>query len=46
MPNTIFIDTNKLQRKQTPEGEFTEILNNELVHRQSVSRRCLNPSTG
>ena len=36
MPNTIFIDTNKLQRKQTPEGEFTEILNNELVGAKNV----------
>ena len=36
MPNTIFIDTNKLQRKQTAEGEFTEILNNELVGAKNV----------
>src|SRR5215831_17257661 len=36
MPNTIFIDTNKLPRKPTAEGEVTEILNNELVGAKNV----------
>jgi quercetin dioxygenase-like cupin family protein len=36
MPNTIFVDTNKLPRKQTPEGEVTEILNNELQGAKNV----------
>jgi glyoxylate utilization-related uncharacterized protein len=36
MPNTTFIDTNKLPRKQTPQGELTEILNNELVGARNV----------
>src|SRR5262252_8222961 len=36
MPNTLFIDTNKLPRKQTPEGELTEILNNELAGAKNV----------
>ena len=36
MPNTTFIDTNKLPRLQTPEGEATEILNNELVGAKNV----------
>ena len=34
MPNTLFIDTNKLPRKQTPQGELTEILNNELRRKE------------
>ena len=36
MPNTLFIDTNKLPRKNTPEGEVTEVLNNELVGAKNV----------
>src|SRR5437763_9796285 len=36
MPNTLFIDTNKLPRKQTPQGELTEILNSELVGAKNV----------
>ena len=36
MPNTRFIDTNKLPRTQTPEGELTEILNNELAGAKNV----------
>jgi quercetin dioxygenase-like cupin family protein len=36
MPNTLFIDTNKLPRKQTPQGELTEILNNELAGAKNV----------
>jgi quercetin dioxygenase-like cupin family protein len=36
MPNTIFIDTNKLPRKSTDEGEVTEILNSELVGAKNV----------
>jgi hypothetical protein len=31
-----FIDTNKLARKQTPEGEVTEILNRELCGAKNV----------
>jgi quercetin dioxygenase-like cupin family protein len=36
MPNTLFVDTNKLARKQTPQGEMTEILNSELVGAKNV----------
>ena len=36
MPNTIFVDTNKLPRKQTPQGEVTEILNSELQGAKNV----------
>ena len=36
MPNTIFVDTNKLPRKQTPQGEATEILNSELQGAKNV----------
>lgn len=36
MPNTIFIDTNKLPRLKTPQGEITEILNNELAGAKNV----------
>ncbi len=36
MPNTLFIDTSKLPRVQTPQGEFTEILNNELAGAKNV----------
>jgi quercetin dioxygenase-like cupin family protein len=33
---TTFIDTNKLPRVQTPHGEFTEILNQQLVGAKNV----------
>ena len=33
---TIFLDTNKLPRVKTPEGEVTEILNKELVNARNV----------
>lgn len=33
---TTFIDTNKLPRVQTPQGEATEILNNALVGAKNV----------
>ena len=36
MPNTIFVDTNKLPREQTPQGEVTEILNRELQGAKNV----------
>jgi len=36
MPNTIFLDTNTLPRVQTPEGDFTEILNNTLQGAKNV----------
>ena len=36
MPQTLFIDTNKLPRQQTPQGEFTEILNNQLAGAKKV----------
>jgi quercetin dioxygenase-like cupin family protein len=36
MPNTLFIDTNELPRKQTSQGELTEILNNELAGAKNV----------
>ena len=36
MPNTIFVDTNKLQRKPAPQGEVTEILNSELQGAKNV----------
>jgi glyoxylate utilization-related uncharacterized protein len=36
MPNTIFIDTNKLPRHKTEQGEFTEILNNQLAGAKNV----------
>ncbi|SRR3990170_4368426 len=36
MPQTLFIDTNKLPKVQTPQGEFTEILNNELAGAKNV----------
>jgi len=36
MANTLFIDTNKLLRSQTPQGEMTEILNNELAGAKNV----------
>ena len=31
-----FIDTNKLPRKRTPEGEFTEVLNRDLCGAKNV----------
>jgi mannose-6-phosphate isomerase-like protein (cupin superfamily) len=34
--NTTFIDTNKLPRVQTPQGEATEVLNNALVGAKNV----------
>ena len=36
MPNTIFVDTNKLPRVKTPQGEVTEVLNNALVGAKNV----------
>jgi glyoxylate utilization-related uncharacterized protein len=36
MPNTIFIDTNALPKTNTPQGEFTEILNNSLAGAKNV----------
>lgn len=36
MANTIFVDTNKLPRLKTPQGEVTEILNGELVGAKNV----------
>src|SRR5215470_6662686 len=36
MPNTTFIDTNKLPRKQTPQGDVTDILSNELAGAKNV----------
>ena len=33
---TTFIDTNQLPRVQTPHGEFTEVLNNQLVGAKNV----------
>lgn len=33
---TLFIDTNKLPRLRTPQGEVTEILNRELVGAKNV----------
>ncbi len=36
MPKTLFIDTNALDRHATPNGDFTEILNNELAGAQNV----------
>ena len=36
MPNTIFIDTNKLPRRKTSQGEVTEILNRELADAKNV----------
>jgi glyoxylate utilization-related uncharacterized protein len=36
MPNTIFIDTNKLPRQKSPQGEVTEILSRELVGAENV----------
>lgn len=36
MPKTLFIDTTKLPREKTPEGEYTEILNNQLAGAKNV----------
>jgi hypothetical protein len=36
MPGTIFIDTNKLPKTKTPQGEFTEILNGALAGAKNV----------
>ena len=36
MPSTIFIDTNKLPRTKTPQGEYTEILNAALTGAKNV----------
>jgi len=36
MPQTLFIDTNKLPRVQTPQGEATEILNQQLAGAKNV----------
>lgn len=36
MPSTTFIDTNKLPRVKTPQGEVTEILNQALVGAKNV----------
>lgn len=36
MPNTLFIDTNKLPRTRTPQGEWTEILNGPLAGAKNV----------
>lgn len=36
MPKTLFIDTNKLLRVKTPQGEATEILNEKLAGAKNV----------
>ena len=36
MPQTLFIDTNKLPRVKMPEGEATEILNEKLAGAKNV----------
>ena len=36
MPQTLFIDTNKLPRVKTPQGEATEILNQQLAGAKNV----------
>ncbi len=36
MPQTLFIDTNKLPRLKTPQGEATEILNAQLTGAKNV----------
>jgi hypothetical protein len=36
MPQTLFIDTNKLPRERSPQGEFTEILNDKLAGAKNV----------
>ena len=39
MPKTLFIDTNKLPRVKTPQGEATEILNEKLAGAKNVRSR-------
>jgi len=36
MPSTIFIDTNSLPKTTTPQGQFTEILNDALAGAKNV----------
>src|ERR1700676_2453833 len=36
MPKTLFIDTNKLPRVKMPQGEATEILNEQLAGAKNV----------
>jgi len=36
MPQTLFIDTNRLPRVKTPQGEATEILNEKLAGAKNV----------
>ena len=36
MPKTTVIDTNKLPRQKTPQGEVTEVLNDKLVGAKNV----------
>ena len=36
MPNTIFIDTNKLPKTKTSQGELTEVLNGPLAGAKNV----------
>ena len=36
MPQTILIDTNKLPRQKTPQGEVTEVLNRDLGGAKNV----------
>jgi len=36
MPKTLFIDTNKLPRVKMPEGEATEVLNEQLAGAKNV----------
>ena len=36
MPKTLFIDTNKLPRVKTPQGEATEVLNEKLAGAKNV----------
>ena len=36
MPKTLFIDTNTLPRQKAGQGEFTEILNNQLAGANNV----------
>jgi AraC-like ligand binding domain len=36
MPKTLFIDTNKLPRVKMPQGEATEVLNEQLARAKNV----------
>ena len=36
MPQTLFIDTTKLPREKTAEGEYTEVLNEKLAGAKNV----------